>query len=158
MIKKIVSGGQTGADRAALDVAIEMGIRHGGWINRGRKTEDGRLPQKYCLKEINSIDYDQRTELNVVDSDGAIIVSHGGLKGGSSQTLTLAKEHNKPCLHIDLNELSEYKAIEIIKSWIEAMGIEILNVAGPRASEDPDIYEAVQNVFKSVLSWKRDKE
>ena len=151
MIRKIVSGGQTGADQAALDVAIEMGIGHGGWITKGRRTEDGRLPDKYRLKEIDSIDYEQRTELNVVDSDGTVIFSHGELKGGSAYTLELAKKHNRTCLHINLDELSEYKAVEIIKTWIEARGIEILNVAGPRKSEDPLIYENVRNVLKSVL-------
>jgi hypothetical protein len=154
LIKKIVSGGQTGADRAALDVAIEMGIAHGGWINKGRQTEDGTLPQKYCLKEIDSIDYYQRTELNVADSDGTVIISHGGLKGGSARTLILAEQHNKPCLHIDLDELGVYKAVEKINSWIKDREIEILNVAGPRASEDAGIYEAVRNVIKSVLSLK----
>jgi hypothetical protein len=154
MITKIISGGQTGADRAALDAAIEMGIQHGGWITKGRQTEDGKLPQKYCLKEINSIDYYQRTELNVADSDGTVIISHGGLKGGSARTLILAEQHNKPCLHIDLDELGVYKAVEKINSWIKDREIEILNVAGPRTSEDAGIYEAVRNVIKSVLSLK----
>jgi hypothetical protein len=151
MIKKIVSGGQTGADQAALDVAIEMGISHGGWVPKGRKTENGRLSPKYRLKEINSIDYGQRTELNVVDSDGTVIFSHGDLKGGSAYTLKVAKKHNKPCIHIDLDKISEYKAVEIIKSWIDVRNIEILNVAGSRKSEDHLIYEDVQSVLKSVL-------
>ncbi len=151
MIKKVVSGGQTGADQAALDVAMEMGIRHGGWIAKGRKTEAGRLPEKYRLKEINSIDYNQRTELNVVDSDGTVIFSHGSLKGGSARTLMLAKKHNKSCLHINLDELSKYEAVEIIKGWIDARQIEVLNVAGSRASEDAGIYEDVKDVLRSLF-------
>jgi hypothetical protein len=151
MIKKVVSGGQTGADQAALDVAMEMGIRHGGWIVKGRKTEAGTLPRKYRLKETNSIDYDQRTELNVVDSDGTVIFSHGSLKGGSARTLMLAKKHNKSCLHIDLNELSKYEAVEIIERWIDARKIEVLNVAGSRASEDGRIYEDVKDVLRSLF-------
>jgi len=151
MIKKIVSGGQTGADRAALDVAVEYGIPHGGWIPRGRKTEDGRLSEKYHLKEIQSISYPRRTELNVIDSDGTLIISHGNLSGGSAYTLEMAKKHKRPCVHIDLNEISEYKAVEIIKYWTDVKGIETLNVAGARASEDPEIYEVTKNLLKSVL-------
>ena len=151
MIQKIISGGQTGADQAALDVAIEMGIPHGGWVPKGRKTENGRLPDKYQMKEINSIDYAQRTELNIIDSNGTLIFSHGKLTGGSELTQKLAKKHNKPCLHIDLSDISEYKAVEIIRSWIDIRNIKVLNIAGPRASDDPLIYNALQNVLRSVL-------
>ena len=151
MINKIISGGQTGADQAALDTAIEMGIPHGGWIPKGRKTEKGRLPDKYRMQETNAIDYAQRTELNILDSDGTLLFSHGVLKGGSELTQRLAGKHKKPCLHIDLNDLSEYKAVEIIKTWLDARDIKILNVAGARESEDSRIYEAVCNILKSVL-------
>ena len=151
MLGKIISGGQTGADQAALDVAIEMGIPHGGWIPRGRKTEKGRLPDRYHMQETNAIDYTQRTDLNILDSDGTLLFSHGRLKGGSALTRRLAGLHNKPCLHLDLNEISEYKAVEIIKSWIDARDIKVLNVAGPRESENPRIYDAVRNILKSAL-------
>ncbi|UCC95890.1 MAG: putative molybdenum carrier protein [Candidatus Omnitrophota bacterium] len=151
MIKKIVSGGQTGADRAALDVAIELGIPHGGWIPMGRKTEDGRLPDEYRLLETTSIDYSQRTELNVVDSDGTLIVSHGSLTGGSALTQELARKHRQPCLHIDLDYVSNSKAAEIIGSWVDAREIKTLNVAGPRSSRDPKIYEAAKEVLRTVI-------
>jgi hypothetical protein len=152
MVKKIISGGQTGADRAALDAAIELGIPHGGWIIRDHKAENGRLPQRYGLKEIDSNDYAERTGLNVADSDGTVIISHGVLKGGSAQTLTMAEKYNKPCLHIDLGELDEPDAAGIIKGWIQKKCIEILNVAGPRLSEDPGIYESVRNILRSALA------
>jgi hypothetical protein len=155
MIKKIISGGQTGADRAALDAAIESGIPHGGWIISGRKTENGRLPQRYGLREIDSNDYAERTELNVAGSGGTVIISHGVLKGGSAQTLTMAEKHNKPCLHMDLEELDEPDAAEIIRGWIQKTGIEILNVAGPRLSEDPGIYESVRNILRSALALEK---
>ena len=77
MIKRIISGGQTGADQAALDIAIEFGILHGGWIPKGKKTEDGVLPDKYKLKEMPTASYPKRTEQNVLDSDGTLILSHG---------------------------------------------------------------------------------
>lgn len=150
-IRKIISGGQTGADQAALDVAIEMGVPHGGWVPLGRMTEKGRLPSRYKMQEINSIDYDQRTEMNVVDSDGTLLFSKGALKGGSALTKKLAKKHLKPCLHLDLEHVSPYRAVEIIKSWLDVREIEVLNVAGPRESECPEIYDHVVDILKSVL-------
>ena len=102
MIQKIISGGQTGADRAALDVAIELGISHGGWIPKGRKTEEGPLPEKYQLQEMPTGSYQKRTQQNVIDSHGTLIISHGKLTGGSAFTRRLAKIHKRPFLHIDL--------------------------------------------------------
>ena len=151
MVNKIISGGQTGADRAALDIAIAWGIPHGGWIPKGRKTENGRLSTRYHLQEINAIDYAQRTELNVVDSDGTLLFSHGLLKGGSALTQELAGKHRKPCLHIDLHSIVEYKAVEIIRLWLQVREIKILNIAGPRASEDPQIYKKVKDVLRLLL-------
>ena len=81
-IRKIISGGQTGADQAALDFAIDRGIPHGGWVPKGRKTETGMLPEKYQLKEMETASYSKRTEQNVIDSDGTFIISHGTLTGG----------------------------------------------------------------------------
>ncbi len=86
MIKKIISGGQTGADRAALDVALKLGISHGGWIPKGRKAEDGPLPDKYQLREMPTGSYPKRTEQNVLDSDGTLIIARGKLTGGSDLT------------------------------------------------------------------------
>lgn len=151
MIDKIISGGQTGADRAALDTAIEISIRHGGWVPKGRKTEDGRLSTKYNVQETNAIDYEQRTEFNILDSDGTLIISHGNLKGGSARTQQLARKHHRSCIHIDLDEISSYKAVEIIQAWIDSKDIRVLNVAGPRASEDPWIYDDVKNILRSLL-------
>jgi len=92
-IKKIISGGQTGADRAALDFAIEVGIPHGGWVPKGRKAEDGEIPDKYSLQEMATSSYPARTEKNVIDSDGTLIISHGRLSGGSLSTKKVADEH-----------------------------------------------------------------
>lgn len=150
MISKIISGGQTGADRAALDVAIELGIPHGGWIPKGRKTEDGRLPEKYRLKEMPTESYLKRTEQNVIDSDGTLIVSHGKLTGGSELTLDFAIQYKKKLLHIDLNEIRGFSAAQLIKSWIIHNDIKILNVAGPHLSKDPDIYEDTTRLLKAV--------
>ena len=130
MLQKIISGGQAGADRAALDVAIEYGVPHGGRIPKGRRTENGRLPDRHFPKETKNIGYPQRTELNILASDGTLIFSHGKMVGGSALTQKLATKHSRPCLHVDLNEISAYKAVEIIRTWIDVKGIKILNVAG----------------------------
>ncbi len=150
MLKKIISGGQTGADRAALDVAIELGIPHGGWIPKGRKTEDGPLPDKYHLKEMPTTNYPKRTEQNIIDSDGTLIISHGTLTGGSKLTMALAGKHNRPWLHIDLDIKRGFVAANEIKSWIQLDGIQVLNVAGSRASKDPDIHDDVERLLKAV--------
>ncbi len=151
MIQKIISGGQTGADRAALDVAIKFGIPHGGWIPKGRKTEDGPLPDTYQLQEMPTATYGKRTEQNVIDSDGTLIMSHGRLTGGSALTQRLATEHGRPCLHIDLNTNNRFEAAKNISWWIARHKIETLNVAGPRASRDPEIYQVTINVLTTAL-------
>lgn len=151
MIKKIISGGQTGADQAALDVAIKLAIPHSGWIPKGRKTETGPLPEKYQLQEMTTGSYPKRTEQNILDSDGTLILSHDKLTGGSKLTRDLAAKHNKPHLHIDLTKNSVTYSAELIKMWLADYGIKILNVAGSRASGDPDIYDAVSKVLERVL-------
>jgi len=151
MIEKIISGGQTGADRAALDAAIELGIPHGGWIPKGRITEDGVLPEKYQLKEMPTSSYPKRTEKNVLDSEGTLIISHGDLTGGSALTRELATKHGRPWLHIDLDTI-DVDPSKVIKSWIGMIDTKILNVAGPRASKDPRIYDATFELLKATLS------
>ena len=150
MIKRIVSGGQTGVDRAALDVAIKLGIAHGGWIPRGRLTENGPLPKKYHLKETSSSRYSVRTEKNVVDTDGTLILSHGELIDGTEYTRKMAIRHSRPWLHIDLVQTAAFHAATTITHWIREKKIEILNVAGARASEDPAIYSDTLSILESV--------
>ncbi|HQH43819.1 MAG TPA: putative molybdenum carrier protein [Syntrophorhabdaceae bacterium] len=151
MITKIVSGGQTGADIAALDAAIELNIPHGGWIPKGRKTEAGPLPDKYQLQEMPTRSYTKRTEQNVIDSDGTAIFSHGRLSDGSPKTYNYAKKHNKPFLHLDMTKLSVDEAVKEILQWIEENNIQVLNVAGPRGSKDPEIYAVVKEVLTIAL-------
>ena len=151
MIEKIISGGQTGADRAGLDAAIELDIPHGGWIPKGRKTEDGGLPEKYHLKEMPTGSYEARTEQNVIDSDGTLIVSHGKLNGGSALTRQFAKRHNRPWTHIDLEKTNFFKAAMDVRSWVEENQIKVLNVAGPRGSKDRGIYQSTKKLLKAVF-------
>jgi len=151
MIKKIVSGGQTGADRAALDFAIDNEIPHGGWVPKGRLAEDGFIRNIYNVRETNTPDYNDRTEKNVIDSDGTVIFSHGPLTGGSALTRILAIKHHHPFLHIDLNIISEFEAAVEIIHWVTQHGIETLNVAGSRSSKDPLIYNATVNILETVF-------
>jgi hypothetical protein len=151
-IEKIISGGQTGADRAALDFAMSQNIPHGGWVPKGRKTEDGTLPERYRLREMPTPEYSKRTEKNVLDSDGTVIVSHGFLTGGSALTREFAIQHQKPWIHIDLKTLSLEDASEALAAWLNDNDIRVLNVAGPKAGKDPRIYEATLNLLKNVLS------
>lgn len=150
MIKQIISGGQTGVDRAALDVAIKLAIAHGGWVPRGRLTESGPLPLKYQLKEIRSSSYSKRTEKNVIDADGTLIISRGPLTGGSDYTREMAVKHHRPWLHIDLSKTAAFQAAIIINKWISQEKVAALNVAGPRASKDPTIYQDTLNIIESV--------
>jgi len=150
MFKKIISGGQTGADQGALDAAIKYNFHHGGWIQKGRKTEDGILPYNYKLKELKSGAYPNYTERNVINSDGTLIISHGKLMGGSALPKRLAKKYNRYYLHIDLNETPAFIAASKINSWIIEHNIKILNVTGSRASKDPKIYEDTMYVVEGV--------
>ena len=145
MIKKIISGAQSGIDRAALDFALKFNIPHGGWIPKGRLAEDGPLPDKYQLPEMPTTSYPKRTEQNVIDSDGTLIFSRGKPSGGTEYTRKMVLKYKKLMIHIDLKLETSYDAAYQILSWIEYNNINILNVAGPRASKDPAIYN---DVFK----------
>jgi len=151
MIKKIISGGQTGADQAALDAAIKWDIPHGGWIPKGGRTEAGPLPNRYQLKEMPTGNYPARTEQNVIDSDGTLIITHGELTGGSEYTWAMTTKHSRPYFHADLDITSNINSAQAINWWIKEYNIETLNVAGSRGSKDPDIYRAVMKILGIVF-------
>jgi len=151
VLKKIVSGGQTGADRAALDLALRLGIPHAGWVPKGRRAEDGPLPDRYLLKETSTANYPERTEQNVIDSDGTLVISHGSLTEGSTYTVEMAIKHGRPWLHLDMERLTLREASQRVRSWIATSSIEVLNVAGPRQSNDPRIYDTVFAVLLASL-------
>ena len=151
MIKKIISGGQVGADQGALDVAIKYGIPHGGWIQKGRKTQSGLLPPKYHLKEMSTPSFKDRIEQNVIDSHGSVIITHGTLTGGADYCLKMAQKHDRPFLHIDLNTLSEFTAASKLNAWIKENDIEVLNVNGSRTSEDSNIYKNTIDIIEGAV-------
>ncbi|HMO79345.1 MAG TPA: putative molybdenum carrier protein [Pyrinomonadaceae bacterium] len=151
-LKKIITGGQTGVDRAAWDAALEFGIAIGGWVPSEKWAEDGRIPEIYRgLNETRSGDPAERTSSNVRDSDGTLIISRGDLTGGSVLAQSLCEEIGKPVLHIDLSKTSEHAAVSLIIEWFATNKIRILNVAGPRASEDAVIYSLSNKLLGSVF-------
>lgn len=151
---KIISGGQTGADRAALDAAIALDMPHGGWTPKGRKTEDGPLPRRYALHELPSSRYRDRTEKNIVAADATLLFSFGPLSGGSALTEALAIRHNRPYLHIDFELIDGAKAAIMVEKWLQDLRPEVLNIAGSRASSEPRIYQAVYALL-TKLHWPR---
>lgn len=142
---KIVSGGQTGVDRAALDAAIALGLPHGGWCPKGRKAEDGIIAAKYHLTETPSEEYSERTEWNVRDSDATLILVQTEPMGGTLYTIEMAQKHQKPCKIVFLYE-AESKIDEIV-SWLAEHKVEVLNVAGPRASQGDAVYRVAFEVL-----------
>lgn len=150
-ISKIISGGQTGADRAALDFAIQSGIPHGGWCPLGRTAEDGIIPDQYQLQEMSQGGYRQRTRQNIMDSDGSLILNTGVLDVGTFATVAFAKQLKKPYLLIDFDDPDVDAEITQTKLWIEDHSIEILNIAGPRESKRPGIYEKTQSFLNMIL-------
>jgi hypothetical protein len=153
MITTIVSGAQTGADRAALDAATACGVAFTGWVPRGRAAEDGVIPAHYAgLRETAADEPAVRTELNVRDSDGTLIISHGKLHGGSRHTLDVAHRLGRPVLHLDLDRLDADAAVATAAEWVAAHSIRCLNVAGPRASGDARIYAATFAVVSALLN------
>lgn len=149
---KIISGGQTGADQAALDAAIALNIPHGGWLPKGRRTENGPLPRRYALGEMPTTGYRDRTRKNIVTADATLILSFGPLSGGSALTEALAIRHDRPFLHIDFDLVDPIQATALVEDWIQGLGPETLNVAGPRASNEPRIYQAVYSLLTG-LRW-----
>jgi hypothetical protein len=148
-LEKVVSGGQTGVDRGALDAAIAFGIPHGGWCPKGRIAEDGIIPQRYKLKEMESGDYPARTEQNVVDSDATLILYHEQLNGGTELTYRLTRKHDKPCKLIDL---TGHVGVADVKKWLVQNNVRVLNVAGPRESSAAGIAEQTKGFLHDVLS------
>jgi hypothetical protein len=157
MLEKIVSGGQTGVDRAALEVALELGIPFGGWCPKGRLAEDGPIPSRYPLQETPSDIYAQRTEWNVRDSDGAVILTRGRPTEGTAFTIEMAAKWKKPFLVIDLGpDSSPHQDLRgAALSWITQHNIRVLNIAGPRESKCPGIYNEAMEFLRNVFGGFR---
>jgi hypothetical protein len=149
MLQRIVSGGQTGVDRAALYVALDLGIECGGWCPLGRKAEDGRIPMAYPLRETPSREYRVRNEWNVRESDATLVLTWGPAGSGTGLTINLAQWLDKPLLVLDLGEDPDPA---VVRDWLHAGGYEVLNVAGPRESLSPGIHAQAREFLRGVLS------
>ena len=145
---KIVSGGQTGVDRAALDVALELGIPCGGWCPAGRRAEDGVIPARYPLQETGTSDHAERTRQNVLDSDGTLILNRGEPAGGTALTAELAGRNHRPCRIVQLDGTTDTG--DVIE-WLREHRIRTLNVAGPRESQHPGIHEQACGFLRKLL-------
>jgi len=149
MLTKIVSGGQAGVDRGALDAALRLQFNCGGWCPQGRRAEDGPIDARYPLRESASSGYEQRTEQNVIDSDATLIVTGGRLEGGTRLTLELAQKHDKLCMVIDLR--APLKLDQVI-NWVTALDISTLNIAGQRESKYPGIAAKTEKLVANLLT------
>lgn len=141
MIERVVSGGQTGVDRAALDAAMEAGLACGGWCPLGRRAEDGPIPDRYPLTETDSARYLDRTRMNVEDSDATLIVTRRTTTGGTRLTAEHAERIGRPFLIVDLS-VPEDAAVARLRDWLDENAVNVLNVAGPRESTRPGIHAA----------------
>ena len=154
-IQRIISGGQTGVDRAALDFAIARQIPHGGWCPAGRRAADGVLDTRYQLVETESSGYRQRTKHNVRDADATLIIYRGRLEGGSLLTRDLATGHGKPLLLCDLHDPTE-ELLAAWQDWLVSHPIAILNIAGPSEARNPGIYLQASALLE--LFWSTEHE
>jgi len=148
VVKKIISGGQTGVDRAALDAGLASGVAVGGWCPAGRRAEDGLIPACYPLQELDSSDYAARTEQNVVAADATLVLNLGELADGTALTVQLARKHRRPFLVVQLDENTDPVAVA---AWVREQGGNVLNIAGPRESKCPGIHESALAFVRRLL-------
>ena len=152
VLLKIVSGGQTGVDQAALEAAIAMGVEHGGWCPAGRRSERGRIPDSFQLRETRERNYVVRTEKNVIDSDATMILFRHELSGGTLLTERLTLKHDRPVLCVDLSIDDAFEeSIDRIKDWLQRFQVKTLNVAGPRESTSRGIQVQAEEFLKRML-------
>jgi len=151
MIEKIISGGLTVADQAALDVAIKLGLPHGGWIPKGRITETGTLPGKYSLKEMPTDNHSECIEQNIKDSKGTLIISYGKLTGDLDYARKVTLNNGKQLLGVDLNQTIPFKAAPLVNDWVQLTHIHVLYVIGTKASVYPDIWKHTAHILEGAL-------
>jgi hypothetical protein len=147
----IISGGQTGADRAALDFAIARGIEHGGWCSAGRRAEDGPLDAKYQLAETESARYRVRTVRNVRDGDATLILNLGELEGGSRETQRIAERQGKSVRVVQVDAPTTDAELHELREWLRVNAVARLNVAGPRESKRPGVYQAALSLLERLF-------
>ncbi len=150
VVRKIISGGQSGVERAALDLAIQLGISHGGWVAPGRLVDDGLLPVQYRLKEMAFADGPDSAEANIEMADGVLLLARGPLTGSAAVVYTRAQDLQKPCLAIDLERQTRFQSSLLINSWLKSRQVEILFITGPREKDQPTIYRDTMECFRAA--------
>lgn len=151
MLTKVISGGQTGADRGALDAALAAGFTCGGWCPRGRRAEDGPIPDRYPLHEMPSPRYLDRTRRNVAEADATLILARGTPTGGTRKTAIFADRLGKPCLILDPGRETADALLARATAWLAEHAVGTLNVAGPRASSDPEIQADAAALVAAII-------
>jgi hypothetical protein len=158
LIRKVISGGQTGVDRAGLDAALLAGIPIGGYCPKGRRAEDGSIPERYPMIELDSPESYYRTEKNVLESDGTLVLNKGEISEGTKLTLEFAVKYGKPRLVIQLDDASTTSPADLIR-WLDGQYINVLNIAGPRESKLPQgIYSDAFSYLTEVFSLLKEKD
>jgi Circularly permutated YpsA SLOG family len=158
MIKKIISGGQSGVEIAALDTAIKLNIPHEGWAFQRKMKKGGFWPGRYNLKTVDKPSYHDRLKKNIIDSDGTVILTCGQLVLGSKIINQLAVKNNKPCLYLDLTKCSVTHAISSIRKWITNNEIETIYFTGSKPVDDFNIYEETIRIIDGVCNVEREQE
>jgi len=158
MLKKIISGGQPGVEIAALDAAIQLDIPHAGWAYKGRKTEDGVLPEQYNVKGVDNPSYFERLEKNIIDSEGTVILTYGQFLMGLKGVRELAEKHKKPCLHVKLKECTHNHAISSIRKWMDSHEIEEIFFTGSKPIAAPNIHQEVILIIEGICQVEREYE
>lgn len=150
-LRKIISGGQTGVDRAALDACLKAGFPCGGWCPAGRRAEDGIIPTLYPLREMDSVYYDDRTRQNILDSNATLIIYQDDLTGGTLLTYRLANALNQPVFLFKVSPFFIDESLEELLHFLKTNSVEILNIAGPRASQWAKAYESALLITSGLI-------
>ena len=158
MIKKIISGGQPGVERAALDAAIKLNIPHSGWAYKTRRTDEGILPDKYGVKESVDVSFTDRIEKNVLDSDATAILTHGSLTMGLKIVKDYAEKHNRSYLHVDLNENPLNLASALLRKWMINNQLEAIYFTGSKSTGGPNINQEVIQIIEGICRMESEQE
>jgi hypothetical protein len=154
MVKKIISGGQTEADQAALDIAIRLRIPHAGWTPKGQIAKNGALPERFKLQEMQTDNYSECIKQNVIDSMGTLIISYGSLTGDLDYARKMALRHQRQMLGMDLNQMDVAKGALLLNDWIQLYRIDVLHVIGPSAEVNPYIRTHTEDIIEGALTMR----
>jgi hypothetical protein len=151
MIRKIISSGRTGVELAALDVAIRLGLTHGGWAQRGMRNEAGAIEKRYGLTEVDALGFKQAMEENVLNSDGTLLISRGEKTVESKYAVEMALRHKRQFLHVDLSQHSAFEAASLVSSWVSMNHVLVAFVTGPTDLQDPKIYYQGKKILETAF-------